>query len=83
MTDLEFDVLDELYFVQSFKEVSDAIDIPESELLPVLISLYDKGWIRVFVSPDEEVEDKVGIADNYVSYFYLASKQGLLAHNLT
>lgn len=82
MTDEEFDVLDELYFVYSFDHVRDELGWESGELKKVLKQLVGKGWVNCFrtvheVLPKEEVEFEL----NYAQYFYLASKVGLFAHN--
>ena len=82
MSDLEFDVLDELYFVVHFTELVKATELDESELKPLLIKLYNKGWLRCYSEPDEELDNSsVDLEVNYHKYYYLASKEGLKAHN--
>jgi hypothetical protein len=82
MTDKEFDVLDELYFIQSFGDLLLAIGLEDEILVQTLISLFDKGWIRVYHDVDLEVPPKeVNLQEHAIKYFYLASKEGLLAHN--
>ncbi len=82
MTDREFDVLDELYFIQSYSDLSSAIGLEDEILILTLTSLFDKGWIRVYHDIDLEVNSKeVNIKEHAIKYFYLASKEGLLAHN--
>ena len=83
MTDLEFQVLDELYFLTSFQELAEATALPKNQLKAVLDQLGSKGWLRCYLSPDEElnVGDTRFTAHNE-DLLYLASKAGLLAHNL-
>lgn len=80
MKETEFEVLDELYFVISFEELLSAVELDEEELLEVLIELARKEWIRIYDSSDNEL-DKYNLRESYHSYFYLASKKGLFAHN--
>lgn len=82
MTDLEYDLLDELYFVQSFDYLQNALAIEEPALKETLESLLKKGWVKCFVNNTEEVfiED-MDFEKRYRQYSYLATKQGLLAHN--
>jgi hypothetical protein len=82
MTDEEFDLLDELYFVYSFEHVMGELEWEIETVKRVLKVLVDKGWVNCFknvheVLPKEEVE----FESNYNQYFYLASKAGLFAHN--
>ena len=82
MTDQEFDVLDELYFVQSFEEVLEATALPAETLRKVLQDLLEKGWIRCFVSRSGDVSaEETNFQEHYQHYFYLATKAGLKAHN--
>jgi hypothetical protein len=82
MSDLEFDVMDELYFVISFEELLNSLGISELQLKEILSGLYGKGWIKVFSQIEEELPDEnVDLENQYIKYFYLASKEGLMAHN--
>ena len=82
MTDLEFDVMDELYFVISFKDLQDKVDLPEPQLKEILGSLVDKNYVKCFQNISDELpNDEVDFERNYRIYHYLASKQGLFAHN--
>jgi hypothetical protein len=82
MSDEEFEILDELYFVISYQELKEGIDLSDRELFSLLKSLHQKGWIRIFENPDEEVKiNFTDIGNRYTEYYYLASKKGLLAHN--
>jgi hypothetical protein len=84
MTDAEFDVLDELYFVTSYKDLQSNAGLTEEDLIGTLKELKAKSWIKVLSGPDDEVRDEeIDISGSYSEYFYLASKKGLLAHNGT
>ncbi len=84
MTDNEFDVLDELYFVQSFHELVELTGKEDTKLRKILSALYKKGWIRVFKDIDNEVpKDQLDIMLYAQDYSFLASKEGLMAHNTT
>lgn len=82
MTDLEFDVLDELYFVITFEDLRNTLSIEEEELQKVLYGMIEKGWVKCMRSFTEEAlplnDDFI---HNYHNYQYLATKAGLLAHN--
>ncbi len=82
MTDTEFDVLDELYFVQSFKALHGQLQISEEALKETLAQLVRQGWIKVLRSHDEELSpEEANLDAHYAGYYYLATKAGLLAHN--
>ncbi|WP_339605770.1 transporter [uncultured Roseivirga sp.] len=82
MTDMEFDVLDELYFVQPFDAILEEIELTEDELKKVLSELLNKGWVKCY--GDRQAEMPIApkdLGNNLTSYFYLATKEGLLVHN--
>jgi hypothetical protein len=82
MSDIEFDVMDELYFLQSYQALEKQLNLPALELRKVLESLLAKGWVRCYKDPDIEVDyDPESYQQEYRNYYYLASKAGLLAHN--
>lgn len=82
MSDLEFDVLDELYFVISFTDLQKATNLSGEELKEILLTLFRKGWLKVFKSISEELsEETFDLDSDAQNYYYLASKTGLLAHN--
>ncbi len=68
MSDLEFDLLDELYFVQSYQYLQETLNWDDQTLKSTLQHLYDKAWINLL--------------EQGQLYHYLATKAGLLAHNL-
>lgn len=82
MTDIEFDLLDQLYFVQTFAELDRELQLPEQELTDLLISMVERGWVKVMdKQTDEEIVDMDIWIKNSSAFFYLATKKGLLAHN--
>ena len=83
MTDAEFDILDELYFVTPFAELLAAAEIEKEALGKTLVSLYEKGWLRVYSERDTEIKpESEDLHRNLEHYLFLASKEGLMAHNL-
>ncbi len=86
MTDLEFDVLDELYFVQTFATLREALldDMEEATLVSVLYDLAQKGWVKCLrPNKDEPIhQEALDIKRDYQQYCYLATKAGLMAHNM-
>lgn len=82
MTEGEFVVLDELYFVQSYAELQESTALGKEELKKVLEGLLAKGWIRCLSSRSGEPTTTVAaLPELFQNYFYLATKVGLLAHN--
>ncbi|WP_205503903.1 hypothetical protein [Rufibacter psychrotolerans] len=83
MTDQEFDILDELYFVTSFKELQQKTGLPEPAFREALRGLISMNYIKCLF-PDQDTEvpfDPDHFAREGHAYFFLASKAGLLAHN--
>lgn len=82
MTDIEYEILDELYFVVSFHQLLKETSLTDDTLKQELKSLINKGWVRSFSSPSEEIDIDITHFDKlYQSLYYLASKKGLFAHN--
>jgi hypothetical protein len=82
MSEQEYRVLDELYFLQSYQELRELAEMGAEELREVLASLLRKGWVKCLRSREgEEPVNLDEFSSNYSSYLYLATKAGLLAHN--
>ena len=79
---MEYDVLDELYFVMSFSELRTTLELEADELKNVLRTLLRRDWIKCFRNQTDEVDaPEVDFERNYQNYFYLATKSGLLSHH--
>ena len=84
MSDLEFDVLDELYFIIHYKDLLSVTGLDDEDLEPVLTKLLRKGWLRCYSEPDEEIGlEAIDLEISFRNYYYLASKEGLKEHNNT
>jgi hypothetical protein len=82
MTDDEFNILDELYFVTSYQDLKEGSELDNETLQKNLISMVEEGWVRVYKNVDEASElSEINMSDHFKSYFYLASKKGLFEHN--
>ena len=81
MSDEEFDLLDELYFVQPFDYLQSELGWDDEVILKTLDSLYKKGMIKCLTQPDEERFDSVNVLKEGKELFFLATKKGLMAHN--
>ena len=82
---VESDVLDELYFVISFNDVTAAMQLDENVICKALSNLLEQGYVQQLKFSqsigDFEKMDEPDTA-NLSGYHYLATKKGLLAHNL-
>lgn len=82
MTDREFNVLDELYFLQSFDELLASTGLSEPDLRDTLQLLVTRKWVNCLASASRSLAcEEVEFEKNYRIYYYLASKEGLHAHN--
>ena len=82
MTDFEYDLLDELYFVIRFRDLKQALNWSEPLLLAQLTLLLQKNWVKCLDLQDHILafppED---LAQYYNDCLFLATKEGLQAHN--
>ncbi|MFN0048074.1 MAG: hypothetical protein ACKVOU_03000 [Cytophagales bacterium] len=82
MSDLEFDIIDELYFVNSFTDLRDKLHLQEGQLKFQLLNLIENEWVNYFEELDGLQNPAVAdLSKKLNDMFFLASKQGLLAHN--
>lgn len=82
MNDQEIDLLDELYFVQSYSEVKSALDWKDTHLQKHLFSLNQKEYIKILINQDEEYDGDKDISSiPWNDLYFLATKKGLLEHN--
>lgn len=82
MTDIEYDIIDELYFVISFEDLLRNVSIEEKVLVYQLKEMINKEWVRCFINiSGDEPSKELDFENQYKNYYYLASKEGLKAHN--
>ena len=84
LNDLQFDIIDCLYFVEPYTNIVEEVGKPEPHIRDELRTLIDRGYVNVLVFDEENADyNKTAIydSDNMQDYFYLASKDGLLKHN--
>jgi hypothetical protein len=80
MSDEEFDVLDELYFVQPYAFLQETLGWEDKRLLETLTLLVEKGWVKCFTEPDQECFEAIHLEEVGKELLYLATKKGLMAH---
>lgn len=81
MSDEEFDLMDELYFVQPYTYLVETLAWEDELLLATLQSLYSQGFIKCLDDPDTERFGEVDIIKEGKNLHFLATKKGLMAHN--
>jgi predicted methyltransferase len=84
LTDIEYDILNAIYFVEPFQNILDECKAPEKIVADVLKQLI----ARKYVTPmqfDEQKKEFIRTyfydSDNMRAYHYLATKDGLMIHN--
>lgn len=82
MTEAEFDLLDELYFVQPYSYLKETLCWEDELILKTLTSLYKGGMIKCLENPDDELFGEVDIFAKGKTLLFLATKKGLMEHNL-
>jgi hypothetical protein len=82
MEDIFYDILEELYFIQTFDGIVEKLNLESNVLQRYLWKMYDLGLIKTMVNFDEEIEqNEEEFERNFKKYHYIASKKGLMWHN--
>lgn len=81
LSDQEYELMDELYFVQPFGYLKETLGWEDAVLLTTLQGLYKRHLIKCLHEPDQEIFDGAQISEMGKSYYYLATKEGLMVHN--
>ncbi|TAF73463.1 MAG: hypothetical protein EAZ53_12425 [Bacteroidetes bacterium] len=81
MTDLEFDILDELYFVTSYAELQKKTMLDANLLSQNLIQLIKIEYVNYFLLADGVQNPTIDLNTSISKLYFLASKKGLFAHN--
>lgn len=76
---LEFDVIDQLYFIKSYQDLlADLADEPEEEVRAAVWSLINKGYIRSAAVQDGVAHHLPATDEELAQTHLLATKEGLL-----
>ncbi|RMG26483.1 MAG: hypothetical protein D6730_09050 [Bacteroidetes bacterium] len=84
LNDIQFQILDALYFVEPFSALLQEVDAPEAVIKDELRILIDRDWVQVMEFVEEKgdyLRTAIYDADNMQQYAFLATKKGLLVHN--
>ena len=84
LSELEYEVLGALYFVEPFVHILEECNAPEPVVADVLKSLIQRKWVTPMKFDEQQqeyVRSFIYDTDNMRAYHYLATKEGLLAHN--
>lgn len=84
LTDLQFQILDSIYFMESLLNIVEEAETPRAIVIDEIRTMIDKGWVQVMAF-DEKAGDfiRTGIFDNdnLDEYKFLVTKDGLMKHN--
>lgn len=84
LNDVQFDILNAIYFVEPLANILEEVDAPRAVVLDELRTMIDKGWVQV-LRFDEDRGDYVRTAiydsDQMGDFRYLATKAGLMKHH--
>jgi len=83
MNEQEIDLMDELYFVQSYDEVKNAIEWDDKMLQKHLLGLYENEYVKMLINHDEDYQGNTNDINSipWKDLYFLATKKGLLEHN--
>ncbi|GDX53467.1 hypothetical protein LBMAG27_25140 [Bacteroidota bacterium] len=84
MNELEFQIMDEVYFLCSFQQLLQVFGCNDEKLSDSLVELLKKDFIQQLVFDDDEKDYlKLELPDfsRIKSASYVATKKGLLEHN--
>jgi hypothetical protein len=83
-TNMEYDILNALYFVEPFEKILEEVDAGANVVADSLRQLIDLRYVSAMAWDNqrkEYVSSFIYDADNMGAYHYLATKEGLLAHH--
>lgn len=81
MSNLEFNILDELYFVTPYLALQKKTMLESNLLKQTLLALIKKEFVNYFISADGIQNPELDILNQIEGLYFLASKKGLFAHN--
>jgi len=83
MNDVQFQILDALYFVEPYENILAEVDATQPVVSAELRRMVAKGWVQA-MEWDERAGDYVRArfhdSDNLARFHYLATREGLLRH---
>jgi hypothetical protein len=84
LTDIEYDILNAIYFVESFEHILEECKEKPAIVADVIKQLIHKKYIVPMRWDEEKTEyirSFIYDTDDMRAYHYLATKEGLIAHN--
>ncbi len=82
MTNLEYELLDELYFVIRFQDLQQVLEWEETLLLNQLCLLLEKEWVKCIDTQGNHLDTlPANLPAQHLACLFLATKTGLKAHH--
>ena len=84
LTNIDYDILNALYFVEPFEKILEEVDAPDQIVADCLKQLISKRLVSAMKWDEEKreyVRSFIYDSDNMNAYSYMATKEGLMAHN--
>ncbi|MDX2062190.1 MAG: hypothetical protein SFY70_03960 [Bacteroidia bacterium] len=84
LSDLEFRILDSLYFVEPFENILAEVGAPENVVAAELRNLIARRWVQAMrfdPTANDYVSSAIFDTHDLRAYRYLATKEGLLVHS--
>jgi hypothetical protein len=84
LTNVEYDILNSIYFVEPFEKILEEASYPENIVADALKFLIDQKLVTAMkwdAKKNTYVRSFIYDSDNMRAYHYLATKEGLTAHN--
>jgi len=79
LSEIEYDVLEELYFVQSIQSLEKKCALSVASLEEILLELYKKQYIKLLDQNFNEINNFMN--EDFLRFQFVISKKGLFAHN--
>jgi len=84
LNDLQYKILDSLYFVEPFDKILEEVAEPENLVAAELKQMISRRWVQPMRWDAEKgdfVRSNIHDVDDMRAFRYLATKEGLLKHN--
>ncbi len=86
LSEIDYDILNSIYFVEPFENILEEVKYPPKVVADCLKSLISKKYVVAMLWDEEKQDYKRSFmydSDNMFLYSYLATKEGLMAHNVS
>ena len=82
MSEEEFELIDQLYFIKNFDQLRQEMQIDELNLRELIYLLSQKKWLKCLLNEREiEILNRDFFIEQYKNLSFNATKEGLKAHH--